>query len=71
MVQAGRAHVVGVSHDELEQKVVPLVATMGLDFDDAYQYAVATEFGLTIVSFDAHFDRTARGRVTPAQVLNP
>lgn len=37
-----------------------------LDFDDAYQHAVAEKYGLTIVSFDANFDRTERGRKTPA-----
>lgn len=41
----------------------------GLDFDDAYQYVAAEKHDLTIVSFDAHFDRTPRGRQTPAQVL--
>lgn len=40
----------------------------GLDFDDAYQYAVAKEYGLTIISFDSDFDRTERGRRTPGQV---
>ncbi len=40
----------------------------GLDFDDAYQYAIATQYALTIVSLDADFDRTERGRRTPNQV---
>jgi predicted nucleic acid-binding protein len=49
-----------------------VVATMdrfGLDFDDAYQYTVAEREQAEIVSFDAHFDQTDRGRRTPAQVL--
>jgi uncharacterized protein len=49
-----------------------VVATMdryGLDFDDAYQYAVAEQEQAAIVSFDAHFDQTDRGRLTPTQVL--
>ena len=41
-----------------------------LDFDDAYQYAVADEFNLTIVSFDSDFDRTKLGRKTPTQLLS-
>lgn len=41
-----------------------------LDFDDAYQYVAAEEYGLTLVSFDADFDRTERGRKTPAEVLS-
>jgi len=40
------------------------------DFDDAYQYAAAVERGCTLVSFDADFDATARGRKTPSQVLS-
>ena len=40
-----------------------------LDFDDAYQYAVAEKYNLVIVSFDSDFDRTTRGRKTPAEVL--
>ena len=40
----------------------------GLDFDDAYQYVAADTQGLTIVSFDADFDRTERGRLHPAAV---
>jgi len=41
-----------------------------LDFDDAYQYAIAEKFNLTIVSFDSDFNRTERGRKTPAEVLS-
>jgi hypothetical protein len=40
-----------------------------LDFDDAYQYAAAAKTGATIVSFDVDFDRTDRGRKTPAEAL--
>jgi hypothetical protein len=40
-----------------------------LDFDDAYQYVAAKKHDLTLVSFDADFDRTDRGRKTPAEAL--
>lgn len=40
-----------------------------LDFDDAYQYALAELYGLTIVSFDADFDRTPKGRKQPYEAL--
>ncbi|MBM3314119.1 PIN domain-containing protein [candidate division WOR-3 bacterium] len=40
-----------------------------LDFDDAYQYVAAEKHNLTLVSLDADFDRTDRGRKTPAEVL--
>jgi hypothetical protein len=41
----------------------------GLDFDDAYQYVAAESHGLTLLSFDSDFDRTERGRKTPAEVM--
>lgn len=40
-----------------------------LDFDDAYQYAVAEKYNLQIISFDTDFDRTERGRKTPDAVV--
>jgi predicted nucleic acid-binding protein len=40
-----------------------------LDFDDAYQYAVAEKYNYTLVSFDGDFDNTERGKKTPAEVL--
>ena len=50
------------------EAVVRVAQQFNLDFDDAYQYAVAEHYALTIVSFDADFDRTKRGRRTPEQV---
>src|SRR5574341_227245 len=49
--------------------VVKVASTINLDFDDAYQYVVAEKFDLTLVSFDSDFDRTKRGRKTPAQIF--
>jgi uncharacterized protein len=40
-----------------------------LDYDDAYQYTTAEKYDLLIVSLDADFDKTERGRKTPAQIL--
>ena len=40
-----------------------------LDFDDAYQYVAAELNNLALVSLDADFDRTPRGRLTPAAAL--
>ena len=40
-----------------------------LDFDDAYQYAVAAKYELQLVSFDTDFDQTERKRKKPAEVL--
>jgi hypothetical protein len=50
-------------------RVSHLTSISALDFDDAYQYVAAEKYGLTIVSFDSDFDKTERGRVTPAQAL--
>lgn len=49
--------------------VIKAIRQFKLDFDDAYQYTAAEKFNLTIVSFDSDFDRTERGRKTPADVL--
>ena len=49
--------------------VINSAQMFNLDFDDAYQYAIAETYDLIIVSFDRDFDRTERGRKTPAQVL--
>jgi len=40
-----------------------------LDFDDAYQYLSAEQYGYVIVSFDHDFDGTPLGRKTPAQII--
>jgi uncharacterized protein len=48
--------------------VIDAADSFNLDFDDAYQYTVAMAYRLTIVSFDADFDRTPQGRKTPAAV---
>jgi predicted nucleic acid-binding protein len=50
-------------------RVVAVMDQFGLDFDDAYQYVAAERENVAIISFDAHFDQTDRGRQTPAQVL--
>ena len=57
---------VALSAEEM-QAVVQIAQRFGLDFDDAYQYALAERYALTIVSFDTDFDRTEKGRWTPAQ----
>lgn len=41
------------------------ISKWNLDFDDAYQYTLAKKHGLTLVSFDADFDRTDLKRIEP------
>lgn len=53
------------------QRIASVIKQFNLDFDDAYQYVAAEKHDLTIVSFDSDFERTERGRKTPAEVLKP
>lgn len=56
---------------ETEHSLIENVAQkFNLDFDDAYQYVLAEKYDLILVSFDKDFDRTERGRKTPAAVLH-
>ena len=49
--------------------VISASQNFGLDFDDAYQYAIASRHDLVLVSFDTDFQRTDRGHKTPSQIL--
>jgi predicted nucleic acid-binding protein len=46
-----------------------LMQEFNLDFDDAYQYAVAEKYDLQLISFDKDFDRTERNRKEPIEIL--
>ena len=48
--------------------LVHTIRQFNLDFDDAYQYVAAEKHDLTIISFDADFDRTPRGRKLPVDI---
>ena len=63
----GAAAVALLNADEMEA-VADHAGAFNLDFDDAYQYAVAEKYDLTIVSFDKDFDRTMRGRSEPSAI---
>ncbi|MDI6886052.1 MAG: PIN domain-containing protein [archaeon] len=66
IVDGVRIHSLGI--DDLRE-LDTVAKTFTLDFDDAYQYVVAEKYNLQIVSFDTDFDRTERGRKTPAEVV--
>jgi predicted nucleic acid-binding protein len=51
------------------KRLIDITGKFSLDFDDAYQYLAAELSNLDIVSFDSDFDRTERGRKTPADIL--
>ncbi len=48
--------------------IIKLQEQFGLDFDDACQYAAAEKYGLELVSFDADFNRTAKGKKLPSEI---
>jgi predicted nucleic acid-binding protein len=50
-------------------KIMDAAERFHLDFDDAYQYAVAEQYDLTIVSFDKDFNRTKNGYVEPRNLF--
>jgi uncharacterized protein len=52
------------------KEIIAARKRFGFDFDDAYQYVAAEKHNLTLVSFDADFDRAGRGRKAPGEVLN-
>jgi len=51
------------------EPVIEASEKFNLDFDDAYQYAVAAKYDYILVSLDSDFDNTERGRKTPTTVL--
>lgn len=65
----GGIHLVQIGLENM-QRVMQTSQSLNLDFDDAYQYVIAELYDLTIVSFDADFDRTPRKRKTPTEVLD-
>lgn len=60
-------NVISLKPHELED-VTKVAERYGLDFDDAYQYAVAEKYNLQLISFDKDFDVTERKRKEPKQV---
>ena len=63
-----RVYPVRLTPQDIET-VLGFVERFHLDFDDAYQYTAAEKFNFQIVNFDTDFDKTERGRKTPAEVL--
>ncbi len=64
----GAIHVTRLEMTEMAA-VLDAAQAFSLDFDDAYQYALAEHRDLGLISFDRDFDSTARGRRTPVQVM--
>ena len=68
MIVDGGVAVSSLAAEDMES-VLEASEKFNLDFDDAYHYAVAGKHDLILVSFDADFDSTKRGRRTPSQIL--
>lgn len=49
--------------------ITAIMEKFKLDFDDAYQYAAAEKYNLTLISFDSDFDRTERRRKKPEEIV--
>jgi len=67
-MMTGAGTKVALLHPDEMEAIADHAAAFNLDFDDAYQYAVAEKYDLTITSFDKDFDRTARGRSEPSAI---
>jgi predicted nucleic acid-binding protein len=68
LIISGGVHVLSLNPQEILD-AVEIANRFHLDFDDAYQYAVAEKYNLEVISFDTDFDRTERGRKTPDEVV--
>jgi predicted nucleic acid-binding protein len=68
VVAPGDIQVLAIPPDLILQ-VLEAIDKFDLDFDDGYQYVIARQNELTIVTFDRDFDKTDLGRRTPAQIL--
>lgn len=66
---ASGIRVISVAPDNFS-KITGAADRFHLDFDDAYQYAVAEQNRLSIVSFDKDFDRAEKGRVEPKDLFS-
>jgi hypothetical protein len=51
------------------EQIIRFIDRFQMDYDDAYQYTCASEYELTIVSFDSDFDRTDLGKKRPGQIV--
>ena len=64
----GTTRLLTVSPEAMSQ-LVEVATKYRLDFDDAYQYVAAVLHNQTLISFDSDFDRTEKGRQTPAKIV--
>ena len=68
MLLIGGVRLVRLGPEDM-QRLIQVSRRFELDYDDSYQYATAEKYNLILVSFDSDFDKTERGRTTPAEIL--
>lgn len=68
MLLTGGVRLVRLGLEDM-QRLIQTSRRFRLDYDDAYQYATAEKYNLILVSLDSDFDKTERGRTTPAEIL--
>ena len=68
VISNGKIHIFNMNPNDLS-RITNIEQKFNLDFDDAYQYLVAEEYDLTIVSFDKDFDHTPKGRKIPDEII--
>ena len=68
VISNGKINIFNMNPNDLS-RITNIEQKFNLDFDDAYQYLVAEEYDLTIVSFDKDFDHTPKGRKTPVEII--
>lgn len=64
----GIMSIVSLFPEDMES-VIRAAKDFNLDFDDAYQYAVAKKHDFDLISFDKDFDATDRARKLPSDIL--
>jgi uncharacterized protein len=64
----GGVRLASITPEEMP-RLLSTIQEYGLDFDDAYQYLAAEKYSAVLVSFDGDFDRTARGKKRPADIM--
>lgn len=65
----GDMTLLSLNTDQLKS-ISEITVKHSLDFDDAYQYIVAEQNSLDIVSFDKDFNDTPKGRFEPNEVIS-
>jgi hypothetical protein len=56
-------------HSSDMETIILYAQKYNLDFDDAYQYTVASKYEIVLSGFDTDFQRTERGYKTPLEIL--